>query len=92
MLVEAMNDRDINAVDRSSSTALLRACEGGHVEAVKLLLERGATDKFPWRPRGQHYSGVQSCALVAASRAGNVELVSVKPYRSTGSCARLQAV
>ena len=62
---EAFSHSDINAKDHVGNTALLRASISGNVEAIKLLLERGADIE------AQNNMG--KTALMIASNSGNVK-------------------
>lgn len=74
----------LDSVDDANRTTLSRACEGGHVEVVKLLLEKGARhevhevdeDSSSCYSRARSMPIPQEQPLVVASKAGNVELVS----------------
>lgn len=57
----------VDAVDRDSYTALIRAAERGDVDVVDVLLKRNA------KPNAQTRQGVT--ALMVAARLGNAEIV-----------------
>lgn len=52
----------LNAVDAQGCTALLRACGGGHVALVRLLLSRGADPELP------AYSGATCLSVALTAR------------------------
>lgn len=80
----------LDSVDDANRSALSRACEGGHVKVVQLLLEKGARhevhevdeDSSSCYSRARSEPIPQEQPLVAASKAGNVELVSGEPCLS----------
>jgi hypothetical protein len=67
---------DVNSATTYKSTALSFACDRGHAEVVKLLLERGAnpniTDTFynatplTWAQMGKHYEVITALLLAGA--------------------------
>lgn len=71
MLLEAAGGCDMDATDRDDRSAVSRACEAGHMDVAKLLLEKGASHE-----QSDHYITDERCPLVAASKAGNMPLVS----------------
>ncbi|KAA3674161.1 uncharacterized protein DEA37_0008566, partial [Paragonimus westermani] len=48
---------DVNGVDKSELTALFLACQRGHTELVRLLLNNGADPTLRASPRHEHYPG-----------------------------------
>ena len=65
---------DVNARDdMTDETALMGACQGGHVMMVSYLLERGADVNAKQHCR--HWQGVT--ALMKASSVGNEEIVKI---------------
>lgn len=74
----------VNYEDSAYQTALLGACEEGHVAVARLLLEKGAKLEIPTRlyydsSSSTHRRVVQDkpwSALAAASGGGHLELVS----------------
>jgi ankyrin repeat protein len=58
---------DVNAKDKAGITPLVSACEGRHVEVMRLLLERGA--------EADMWCGWQGHVLNAASSRGQFEAV-----------------
>lgn len=71
MLLAAHGDCKAEALDNESHDALIRACEGGHVEVVKLLLEKGARHEFD-----SNQGREQAAALYVASQRGDLSVVS----------------
>lgn len=76
VLLEGAGVDHVNHQDSASRTALLRACEGGHMTVVKLLLEKGAKLDISKRPGHDSEQCNAPSALVLASQRGYIELVS----------------
>lgn len=73
--------RDIDALDHANRSALIRACEGGHLEVVKLLLEYDAKVEHAVAKRVSFYDSWrtetrQIAALTEASGKGHLPVVS----------------
>jgi hypothetical protein len=78
---------DVNSATTYKSTALSFACDRGHAEVVKLLLERGAnpniTDTFynatplTWAQMGKHYEVITALLQAGAEGVDNLLLDSV---------------
>lgn len=89
---------DVNAATEYQSTALSFACDRGHAEVVKLLLERGANpnikDKFynatplMWAQMGRHYEVITALLQAGAEGVDSLLLDSV----SDGDKSLLEAV
>jgi len=89
---------DVNAATEYQSTALSFACDRGHAEVVKLLLERGANpnikDKFynatplMWAQMGRHYEVITALLQAGAEGVDTLLLDSV----SDGDKSLLEAV
>ena len=72
MLLDAPGGCEMDALDEWDYSALFRACEGGHVEVVKLLLEKGAK----WEAKHEKRFGHRASCLEVASTGGHLEVVS----------------
>lgn len=59
----------LNGVDAQGCTALLRACGGGHVSLVRLLLKRGADTRIPAHSGATCLSVALTAGQLEASRA-----------------------
>jgi outer membrane protein assembly factor BamB len=89
---------DVNSATTYKSTALSFACDRGHAEVVKLLLERGAnpniTDTFynatplTWAQMGKHYEVITALLQAGAEGVDNLLLDSV----SDGDKSLIEAV
>ena len=88
MLLNAPKWCEINAMSHTNHTALCRACEGGHVEVVKLLLESRASHEA-CKFMAKLDAKVQP--LVLACKSGDITLVSVRGMSCwcTGSASGL---
>lgn len=65
----------IDCVDSACRSALLHACEGGQVEVAKQLLDKKAKREVI-RKRGEYDKTDRASALVVATKAGQLQVVS----------------
>ena len=85
MLLEAPGGCEMDALDHTERTALFQACEAGHLEVARLLIDHGAKHD---RDAEGTSAGYENRPLVVASKAGNLALVSdhsseVQPHNTT---------
>ncbi|KAK3689334.1 ankyrin repeat-containing domain protein [Podospora appendiculata] len=72
VLAEFGTKRDIQAVDQWGQSPLWFAVQGGHVDAVKVLLENGATTEQ--RPKHQSWEGPTALWAMATSSCENANV------------------
>lgn len=77
VLLEAVDEAYVNQTDCADRTALLRACERGHVAVAKLLLKKATKlEVAVYYSKADEGQEKVSSALAAACKGGYIELVS----------------
>lgn len=84
MLLEEALPEDVDRISANSQSAIFRACEAGHVDVVRLLLEKGAAVEIPRHTRvylRDSRSPEPSSVLLVACKRGHLPMVSTTKAR-----------